>query len=305
MDDSPDTMRAVSYSAYGGPSVLAPGRIAVPHADAGQVRIRVRAASVNPFDLKKRVGMFAGGAAAPPLPVVPGVEAAGVVDEVGADATGVAVGDEVFGLGPATFAEYAVLEHWAVRPAGWTWAQAASVSTAAEAALRALGLLGVDEGSTLMIDGAAGSVGFAAAQLALARGVAVLGTASPAKQERLRALGVAPLDHGPGLDERVAALEPDSVDAVLDASGKGSLDELIAIAGGPHRVVTLANFDAPDKGVRVSSAPSAFSALQLAAGLAADGRFEVIVDSEHPLDQAAAAHARAEAGADGKVVVLP
>ncbi|QDQ98930.1 NADP-dependent oxidoreductase [Tomitella fengzijianii] len=296
-------MRAISYSAYGGPSVLTACRVPVPHAGPGQVRIAVRAASVNPFDLKKRSGMFAAGADAPQRPVIPGVEASGVIDEVGPGTTGAAVGDEVFGLGPASFAEHSVLEHWAARPAAWTWAQAASVSTAAEAAQRALDLLDVAEGTTLMIDGASGSVGFAAAQLALARGAAVLGTASPAKQERLRALGVGTVDHG--LAERVAALDPGSVDAVLDASGRGSLDELIAIAGDPGRVVTLANFDAPEKGVRVSGKPTAFGALQQVAELAADGRFEVVVDSESPLDEAADAHARAEAGADGKVVVLP
>ncbi len=303
-DSRTDDMRAVAYRRFGGPEVLRPERAPRPHAGAGRVRIAVAAASVNPFDLKKRAGMFARGDA-PESPVVPGVEAAGVVDEVGEGVSGVAVGDEVFGLGPATFAEYAVLEHWARRPAAWSWAQAASVSTAAEAARRALDLLGVAEGRTLLIDGASGSVGMAAAQFALAAGADVIGTASPRRQERLRLLGIAAVDHGPGLAERIADATGGGVDAVLDASGLGSLEELIAVAGGPGHVVSLADFDAPDLGVRVSSTPSAFGALAEAAGLAEQGRFDVAVAAELALEDAADAHARAEHGADGKVVVLP
>ncbi len=301
----PGPMRVVSYSRYGGPDVLEAGSAPVPQPDPGTVRIAVRASAVNPFDLKKRAGMFAGGADAPENPVVPGVEAAGVVDEVGPEVTGVAPGDEVFGMGAETFAEYAVLRHWARRPAAWSWEQAGSVSTAAEAARRALDLLQVQAGQTLLIDGASGSVGSAAAQLALSSGLSVLGTASARHHDRLRAWGVEPVEHGPELDERVSSLASGTVDKVLDASGKGSLDELIEIAGGADAVVTLANFDAPDRGVRVSSTPSAFGALQEVADLASDGRFEVAVDSAFPLTDAASAHARCEQGADGKVVVLP
>jgi len=301
----PRSMRVVSYSRYGGPDVLETGSAPVPKPEPGTVRIAVRATSVNPFDLKKRSGMFSGGSEAPDDPVVPGVEAAGVVDEAGPGVEDLAPGDEVFGMGSRTFAEYAVLRHWARRPAAWSWEQAGSVSTAAEAARRALDLLEVRAGQTLLIDGASGSVGSAAAQLALASGLSVLGTASPRHHGRLRAWGVEPVEHGPGLDERVSALASGTVDKVLDASGKGVLDELIAIAGGPDAVVTLADFDAPDKGVRVSSTPSAFGALQEVADLASDGRFEVDVDSAFPLADAASAHARCEHGADGKVVVLP
>src|SRR5699024_402521 len=111
--------------------------------------------------------------------------------------------------------------------------------------------------------------------------------------------------HGPGLAGRVGQVATSGVDRVLDTSGRGSLDELIEIAGSPESVITVANFDAPDKGVRVTSKPVAFHALGSAANLAADGRFAVAVDSAYPLADAAAAHARAEAGPDGKVVILP
>lgn len=300
----PQTMRAARYARYGGPEVIETATVDAPHPAPGQVRVAVRAASVNVFDLKKRSGMFSGDAA-PPSPVIPGVEAAGVVDEVGEKTSGVAVGEAVFGLGSATSAEHAVLEHWAPVPPVWNWAQAASVSTAAEAARRALDLLGVREGHLLLIDGAAGSVGTAAAQFAIDAGLSVVGTASVEKHDRLRELGVAPVTYGSGLAGRVAQVATGGVDRVLDASGRGSLDDLIEIAGSPDSVITVANFDAPDKGVRVTSKPVAFHALGTAANLAADGRFAVAVDSTYPLADAPAAHARAEAGSDGKVVVLP
>ena len=88
-------MRALQFAEYGGPEVLRVVDVDEPHAGPGQVRVRVRAVGVNPVDWKARSGMFAG-----PLPRTTGIEAAGVVDEVGAGvaaATGIAVGDAVFG----------------------------------------------------------------------------------------------------------------------------------------------------------------------------------------------------------------
>ncbi len=148
-------MRAVTYHQYGDPSVLTVEDLPEPHASPGEVRIRVEAASVNPIDSKVRAGylreMF-------PLqfPKIPGRDAAGVVDEVGAGVTGVAVGDRVFGNSAVgTTAEYAVLYEWAPVPATWTMEQAAAVGVAAETAIRVLDLMGVRAGSTVLIDGAA------------------------------------------------------------------------------------------------------------------------------------------------------
>ena len=93
-------MRALRYSEYGGPEVLSLGEAPEPHAGSGQVRVAVRAASVNPIDHKIRSGAMGGDPAA--LPRIPGVDAAGVVDEVGPGVDGVAVGDEVLGIGSAT-----------------------------------------------------------------------------------------------------------------------------------------------------------------------------------------------------------
>src|SRR5215467_6549883 len=117
-------MKAVRFAEYGGPEVLRLVDVVDPHAGPGQVRVAVRAAGVNAYDWKVRAG-FMRDVRPIPLPAGTGLDAAGVVDEIGDGVTGVAVGDEVFGQGSATYAEYAVLSNWAAKPAGLSFAEAA------------------------------------------------------------------------------------------------------------------------------------------------------------------------------------
>ncbi len=98
-------MKAVQYAEHGGPEVLQVVEVEEPHAGPGEIRIAVRAAGVNPLDWKLRQGSMPGG----DLPSGTGLDAAGVVDEVGEGVTGVSVGDAVFGFGSSTYAEHAVL----------------------------------------------------------------------------------------------------------------------------------------------------------------------------------------------------
>jgi len=124
-------MRVVQFSQYGGPEVLHVGAAEEPHAGAGQVRVAVRAAGVNPIDWKVRSGAMAQ-VMPVEFPSVPGVEVAGVVDEIGDGVTDVAVGDEVFGFSVGGgAAEYALLDHYAAKPAGLSWAEAAALPVAA------------------------------------------------------------------------------------------------------------------------------------------------------------------------------
>ena len=163
-------MRAVRFDAFGGPEVLHVEDIEEPHAGPGQIRIAVKAASVNPIDWKIRAGYMQ---QVMPLkfPAIPGSDAAGVVDEVGSGVTGTTVGERVFGLSDTgATAERAVLTAWAPVPDAWTPQQAAAAGATSETAIRVLNLLGVRAGSTLLIEGAAGGVGSAAVQLAVARG---------------------------------------------------------------------------------------------------------------------------------------
>jgi NADPH:quinone reductase-like Zn-dependent oxidoreductase len=162
-----------------GPEVLEWAEAPEPHAGPGQIRIAVRAASVNPIDWKQFSGAMAGGEPMAGIGYL-GADAAGVVDEVGEGVTGVSVGDEVFGRGQHTQAEYAVLDAWAAKASSVDWAVAAAAGVAGETAERGLRLLEVKAGDTLFVDGGAGGVGAVAVQMALARGATVIASASQA-----------------------------------------------------------------------------------------------------------------------------
>ncbi len=174
-------MYALQFSEYGGPEVIRVGEAPEPHAGPGQIRIAVRAAGVNPMDWKIRSGMMAQGKALEETAYL-GFDAAGVVDEVGEGVTDVVIGDDVFGQGQNTQAEYAVLTSWVRKPASLDWAVAAAAGTVVETSERVLRLLGVREGTKLFIDGGAGGVGSTATQLAKARGAMVIASASEANQ---------------------------------------------------------------------------------------------------------------------------
>jgi NADPH:quinone reductase-like Zn-dependent oxidoreductase len=112
-----------------------------------------------------------------------------VVDQAGDGVTGVAVGDDVFGRGQNTQAEYAVLDAWAAKPPPVDWAVAAAAGVAGETSERGLRLLGVKAGDTIFIDGGAGGVGAVAVQMAAARGATVIASAGQANQDYLREIG--------------------------------------------------------------------------------------------------------------------
>jgi NADPH:quinone reductase-like Zn-dependent oxidoreductase len=124
-------MKALQFTEYGGPEVLSWGDAPVPHAGPGQIRVAVRAASVNPADWKMLSGAMSGGQPLTGTGYI-GYDAAGVVDEVGEGVTGVSAGDEVFGRGQHTQAEYAVLNAWAPKPPSIDWAAAAAAGVAGE-----------------------------------------------------------------------------------------------------------------------------------------------------------------------------
>ena len=133
-------MKAAQFSRFGGPEVLEVVDLPEPHAGVGEVRIAVRAAGVNGSDWKKRQGQLD-----QELPQTMGYEAAGVVDEIGDDVTGVQLGDEVVGVGGggAAQAEYAVLSVWVPIPASLDFVGAAALPSTVETAARALDQLGV------------------------------------------------------------------------------------------------------------------------------------------------------------------
>jgi len=299
-------MKAAYFTAFGGPEVLELAQLADPHPGPGQVRIAVRAAGVNASDWKKRRGSID-----QRLPQTMGYEAAGIIDELGEDVTDAAVGDRVFGFctDGAAQAELAVLAYYAPLPSSLDFAVAASLPVALETAARALDQLGVEKATTLLVNGASGSIGAAAVQLALARGARVIGTASLPRHALLREMGAEPVEYGDGMAERVHALASAGVDRALDVAGNGILPELIGLARGPAHVVTVADFaGAKQHGVRFSRGDDGRALYVLAqiGDLVASGRFKPPAVQTFPLAQIAEAHRLGESGrATGKLVVLP
>ncbi|MET9621267.1 NADP-dependent oxidoreductase [Streptomyces sp. NPDC006464] len=305
-------MEAIVYEEFGGADVLRHETgVAVPEPGPGEVRVAVAAVGVNPVDHKRRRG-WVEQFYPTTFPAVPGLEFAGTVDALGEGVTGVAVGDEVLGwTKTGAYAQYALADLFVPKPAGLSWEQAASLPVAGETAQRVLDLLGVREGETLLLHGAAGAVGSMAVQLAVASGVTVIGTASERNHAHLRSLGAVPVTYGEGLADRVRAAAPQGVDAVFDAAGHDTLPVSIELMGGEkERIVTIAAVDAAEHGIvfsGLSAAPDVVRAsLTAQAGLAVAGSLRVTVAESFPLKEAARAQELSESGhVRGKLVLRP
>ena len=300
-------MRALQYTAYGDPEVVEWGEAPDPHPGPGQIRVAVRAASVNPIDWKAFSGLMSGGEPMAGTGYL-GYDAAGVVDEVGEGVTGVSVGDDVFGRGRNTQAEYALLDSWAAKPPSIDWAVAAAAGVAGETAERGLRLLEVKAGDTLFVDGGAGGVGAVTVQMALARGARVIASASEANHDYLREIGATPVLYGQGLAERVRAAAGGPVDAVFDVAGKTPVEDLISLVSEPSQVLSVANFAAGRAGARVTGGGAdsqPMQALAQVADLLAQNKLVIKVQT-FPFDRAAEAYRISQAGhLRGKLVLVP
>ena len=297
-------MRAARFHSYGSPDVLIIEEAAEPHAGEDSIRVKVWATSVNPLDVILRAGHLEQFLPLS-LPAIPGRDAVGVVDEVGPGVTDTQIGDIVFGLGGLsdTTAEFAVLTAWAAAPEQWTTSQAAAAGLASATAAAALQALGDLRGKSLLIEGASGGVGGAAAAFALAAGATVIGTGRESNLTALRELGVLPTTYGPGLAQRVAALAPGGVDAALHSAPSDSLSDLLDIVGNTSQVVTVIDGEGAARlGVRKIDARNDSTLLRHASELGREGLYTPRVDYEFALEEIAEAHAVAESGA-GKVVV--
>lgn len=293
-------MKAVAFTEFGGPEVLRVLDLPEPHAGPGEVRVRVKAAGVQPFDAAVRAGWE------PPhlslgWPRVPGNEFAGVVDE-----GELAAGTEVLGFTAVqASAEYIVVPVGDVtpKPPEMPWDVAGGFTAGAQTASIALEVLRLAAGETLLVHGAAGSVGTAAVQLAQLAGATVVGTASEANQDYLRDLGATPVVYGPGLRDRLAPL---GVDVVLDGAGGDALDVSLELVNDRSRILTLVDHDrAGDLGVLVSKSGRSASRLAELAALYAKGDLRFHVRRAYPYTEAVAAHREIETGhGRGKIVLM-
>lgn len=208
--------RAVRLESFGGPEVLTVQDVPEPQAGAGQIRVRVAAAGLNPMDWFMTADAETAARFGLSLPAGFGTDYAGVVDQVGAGASGYAVGDRVFGSALSrAVADFVVVDangniatgvahHTPDRVDDRT---AATLSIAGSTASAALDVLDLGPEDTVLIGGAGGGVGVFAVQLARITGARVIGTGSPSTAEYLRSLGAEPVAYGDGLTARVRDLE--------------------------------------------------------------------------------------------------
>jgi NADPH:quinone reductase-like Zn-dependent oxidoreductase len=305
-------MEAVRFHEYGDVDVLAVEEIETPVPGEGEVLLRVRAAGVNPIDWKVLHGSVAGGQ---PLSAARGlgVDVAGVIEQIGPGVEGFAPGDDVLGhSSTAAYAEYALSQPpmLQAKPPGLAWEVAGSLGVVVGTAYATLEALKLGTGETLLILGASGGVGSIATQLAVARGVRVVGTAGPSKLEFVRALGAAPVAYGDGLAERLREVAAEGVDAVLDCSGHGEVVAAVEVKGNVDRVLTIAfSQEANDLGVPFHAGGGGEltpQALGETIPLIEDGRISFPIAGVFGLSQVSDALRESEHGHPaGKLVIVP
>ncbi|MGU3409356.1 NADP-dependent oxidoreductase [Microbacterium sp. M1A1_1b] len=218
-------MQVVGVTEFGGPEALAVHEVPEPHAGAGSVRIRVQAFAVNPTDTGVRAGERDSSQASPPY--VPGMDAAGVIDEVGPDVSGWQVGDAVMAMALPLSTHGGAYVQELVAPVGsfthvpkdTSIELASTVPMNGLTAIRILELAGVQRGGILAVTGAAGLLGNYLVQLAKSEGITVIADAAPKDEALVRSLGP---DHvvprGDGFADAVRAIVPEGVDALADAA---------------------------------------------------------------------------------------
>ena len=313
--------RTVIARQYGGIADLELADLPRVPLEPGKVRLAVRAAAINPADLKQLRGEF--GRNEKSLPLRLDSEVSGVVTAVGPDAVGpagpIAVGDEVVGY-PVRggFAEEILAKAASVlpKPPGLGWGEAAGLLVGAVTAFHLVESVEVAEGDRVIVHGATGNVGLAAVQLARLRGAEVVGTVSAAHEDELRSFGAVPVLYGPGLEDRLRALLPNGADAALDTIGTDeALDASVALVRDRQRIATVAGFArAPELGIQLlGGGPGADPGSAIRTGarlpllqLAGDGLLVGPPIIAFPLAQVREALTLVGSGhAGGKVVLLP
>jgi len=310
-------MLAVGYMKYGGPEVLEIYDLPEVHASQGQLRIRNHAATVNPTDIMARTGLQSERQKGVAPPYVPGMEAAGVVDEVGEGVTtGVKVGDSVLGLvvphgNHGAYREQIVLNAQSVVPvpAGKSFAEACTLPMNGLTARMSLDLLNLSPGHTIAVTGAAGAYGGYVIQLAKTEGLRVIADASEKDEPLVKALGADILvRRGDDVATRIREHFPDGVDGLADGA---VLNELVipAVRDGGAFTSVRGFPGAPQRGIRFSKTfvmnyDGKFDTLDRLRQQVENGTLTLRLAETYPKEQAAAAHKRFEAGGTrGRLVI--
>ena len=304
------TMWVIHVYSYGGPEQFKLEQKPRPEPQAGEVLLRVHAAGVNQIDWKIRQGLMKDFQPVT-FPYTPGIEVAGVVEEVGPGVTAFELGQAVFGrCERGAYAEYLTVpvEALALKPETLSFAEAATVPVGAATAWRALfDHGGLKAGQRVLIQGAAGGVGLFAVQLAKWKGAQVIGTASTANLEFVRGLGADTV-----VDYTTTPVESvvQDVDLVLDGVGAETLSSSLAALRRGGTLISIAGLppqeQAQARGVRVMMSRGAASApLQTLTPLIDEGRIKVTAGKAFPLSEVQLAHEYSRRGhGRGRIVLL-
>jgi NADPH:quinone reductase-like Zn-dependent oxidoreductase len=305
--------KAVRFDDYGGVEVLEVRDVARPEPRPDQVLVAVRAAGINPSEAKIRAGVVRAIFPAT-FPSGEGSDLAGVVEEVGADVSGITVGDEVIGFtnDRASHAEYVVVEaaNLTAKPAEIPWEVAGALFVAGVTGVATVRAVAPTAGEAIVIAGAGGGVGAFAVQLAVRAGARVIALASERHHAWLRDRGAVPVAYGDGVRDRItAAAGQTPVAAFIDLVGGGYVELALELGIAAERIDTIVDFVAIQKyGVKGDGGAAAASAVTLAelAQAIVAGDLVVPIQRTYRLDDVRAAFSELEAGhIAGKIVLIP
>lgn len=303
-------MRAAAITSFGGPEVMRIIEVPDPQAGPGQVRVRVKTAGVQHYDCAVRAGWTPAYGITVNLPQVPGNEFAGIVDQVGGSVTGFSVGSEVLGYAILNcYAEYVVVgvDQIVSKPPTMSWEEAGGLTGNGQGAYIALKAIGIEPGETILINGAAGSLGAFAVQLAKEWGAkTVIGTASESNHDYIRSLGAIPVTYEEGLAERIRAIAPYGVDAAFDTAGGEGLRAAVELVRDRNRICTFFAYDLIEElGLRVVRGERSATRLAELVDLHTKGKLRIHIRQVFPLDRADDAHRDIETRRGrGKIVLI-
>jgi NADPH:quinone reductase-like Zn-dependent oxidoreductase len=305
-------MEAIRIHKFGGPEVLERDDLDKPVPAGGEMLVQVMAASVNPVDFKIREGNHADESG---LPMTLGRDLAGVVEHLGTDGAGFAIGDDIFALlghDRGAYAEYVLVrpEEAAPKPRNLSYVEAAAIPLAALTAWQ--GIFdhgGLEAGQRLLVHGGAGGVGHMAVQLAKAHGAWVVATAAAEDLDFVRSIGA---DQVIDYKQQRFEQEVSGIDVVFDlVAGETQARSWAVLKPGGIIVSTLQEPSKDEaarrgmRGVHYMAKPNGEELIRIAR-LIEEGKVRPRVQSTFPLDRVAEAQQELEHGhTRGKIVLEP
>jgi NADPH:quinone reductase-like Zn-dependent oxidoreductase len=301
-------VKAIVVHQYGGPEVLKYEEYPDPVPGTGEVLVRVAATSVNPIDYKRRAGLTKDFYPIK-FPGLIGVDISGTAVKIGPGVEGFSVGDQVFAMADDTYAELCVVKAAVLAkvPKGLDLIQAAALPLVTTTGNQLLLATGIKVGQTVLVLGAVGNVGRSAVFTAKARGVTVIAGVLKRQIDDAKTVGA---DQVVATDDDTAIASLLPLDAVADAVGGRTAEKLIAKVkpGGVYASVVGAPRNAAEyPSVKVVKVFSKFDrkTLEFMAEAVRDGKLVIPIGLKLPLSEAARAHAMAEKGGVGKILLVP